>query len=163
MENMVSIKSTIKALVSINVPNLNLRRSWPKKGAVQKIPFDVLEQAYFEPGVEYLFKTGVLYIDDMEVKRALGLEAPEAEEPETIIDLSDSFMSKLLTATPLKDMRETLEKLSHEQLVELSYYAVEIGVTDFQRCKLLKDKTGIDVMKASIARKEEEAEVEAAE
>ena len=66
MENMVSIKSTVKALVSINVPTLNLRRSWPKKGAVQKIPFDVLEQAYFEPGVEYLFKTGVLYIEDME-------------------------------------------------------------------------------------------------
>ena len=126
MENMVNIKSTVKALVSINVPTLNLRRSWPKKGAIQKIPFDVLEQAYFEPGVEYLFKTGVLYIEDMEVKRALGLEDPEAEAPTAIIDLTEDYMKKLLTATPLKDFREEVEKLSHEQIKELVHFAVEI-------------------------------------
>ena len=158
MENMVNIKSTVKALVSINVPTLNLRRSWPKKGAIQKIPFDVLEQAYFEPGVEYLFKTGVLYIEDMEVKRALGLEDPEAEAPTAIIDLTDDYMKKLLTATPLKDFREEVEKLSHEQIKELVQFAVEIGVTDYHRCKLLQEKTGFDVMKAAITRKEEEAE-----
>ena len=158
MENMVNIKSTVKALVSINVPTLNLRRSWPKKGAIQKIPFDVLEQAYFEPGVEYLFKTGVLYIEDMEVKRALGLEDPEAEAPTAIIDLTEDYMKKLLTATPLKDFREEVEKLSHEQIKELVQFAVEIGVTDYHRCKLLQEKTDFDVMKAAIARKEEEAE-----
>ena len=158
MENRVNIRSTVKALVSINVPTLNLRRSWPKKGAIQKIPFDVLEQAYFEPGVEYLFKTGVLYIEDMEVKRALGLEDPEAEAPTAIIDLTDDYMKKLLTATPLKDFREEVEKLSHEQIKELVQFAVEIGVTDYHRCKLLQEKTGFDVMKAAIARKEEEAE-----
>lgn len=158
MENMVNIKSTVKALVSINVPTLNLRRSWPKKGAVQKIPFDVLEQAYFEPGVEYLFKTGVLYIEDMAVKQALGLEAPDAEEPTAIIDLTEEFMKKLLTGTALKDFREEVEKLSHEQIKELVNYAVEIGVTDYHRCKILQDKTGFDVMRAAVARKEEEAE-----
>lgn len=158
MENMVNIKSTVKALVSINVPTLNLRRSWAKKGAVQKIPFDVLEQAYFEPGVEYLFKTGVLYIEDMEVKHALGLESPEAEKPTAIIDLTEDYMKKLLTGTPLKDFREELERLSHEQIKELVQFAVEIGVTDFHRCKLLQEKTGFDVMRAAIARKEEEAE-----
>ena len=158
MENIVNIKSTVKALVSINVPTLNLRRSWPKKGAIQKIPFDVLEQAYFEPGVEYLFKTGVLYIDDMEVKRALGLEDPETEVPTAIIDLTDDYMKKLLTATPLKDFREEVEKLSHEQIKELVQFAVGLGVTDYHRCKLLQEKTGFDVMKAAIARKEEEAE-----
>ena len=161
MENMVNIKSTVKALVSINVPTLNLRRSWPKKGAIQKIPFDVLEQAYFEPGVEYLFKTGVLYIEDMEVKRALGLEDLEAEAPTAIIDLTEDYMKKLLTATPLKDFREEVEKLSHEQIKELVQFAVEIGVTDYHRCKLLQEKTGFDVMKAAIARKEEEAETAA--
>jgi hypothetical protein len=158
MENMVNIKSTVKALVSINVPTLNLRRSWPKKGAVQKIPFDVLEQAYFEPGVEYLFKTGVLYIEDMAVKQALGLEAPDAEKPTAIIDLTEEFMKKLLTGTALKDFREEVEKLSHEQIKELVNYAVEIGVTDYHRCKILQDKTGFDVMRAAVARKEEEAE-----
>ena len=155
MENMVNIRSTVKAMVSVNVPTLNLRRSWPKKGSIQKIPFDVLEQAYFEPGVEYLFKTGVLYIEDLEVKKALGLEQPEAETAEAIVDLTDAYMSKLLTGTALKDFREEVEKLSHEQVKELTDYAVEIGITDFHRCKILQEKTGFDVMRASVARKEE--------
>jgi hypothetical protein len=79
--NMITIKSTVKAQVSISVPSLNLRRFWPKAGAIQRIPFDLLEQAIYEPGVEYLFKTGILYIDDMETKIKLGLEEPEVKEP----------------------------------------------------------------------------------
>ena len=48
--------------------------------------------------------------------------------------------------------------MSHEQIKELVNYAVEIGVTDYHRCKILQDKTGFDVMRAAVARKEEEAE-----
>ena len=159
MENkQVIVKSTVRAQVSVNVPTLNLRRSWAKKGAVQKIPFDVLEQAYYEPGVEYLFKTGALYIDDMDVKIALGLEDPEAEAPTNIIEMNDEYAKKLLTGTALKDLRNEVEKLSHEQLMELARIAIDMKVTDYHRCEILKAKTGIDVMTASIARQEEEAE-----
>lgn len=156
MEKMIDVRSTIKALVSVNVPTLNLRRSWAKKGAVQKIPFDLLQQAYYEPGVEYLFRTGVLYIDDMETKIALGLEMPEAEKP-AIIEMTDEMAKKLLTATGLKELREIVETLSHEQLIELAHYAVDMGLTDFHRCKLLQDKTGIDILRASVAKAEDEA------
>lgn len=160
MNKMIDVKSTVKAMVSINVPSLNLRRSWAKKGAIQKIDADLLQQAYFEPGVEYLFKTGILYIDDMNVKIALGLEAPGAEEPTNVIELTDEYAKKLLTGTAFKDLKEILEKLSHDQLIELANTAIELEVTDYQRCKLLMDKTGIDVMKASIARKEDRANEE---
>lgn len=148
--NMVTVKSTVKAQVSLNVPSLNLRRSWPKKGAIQKIPFDALEQAIYEPGVEYLFKSGTLYIEEMEIKIALGLEDPESTAPENIIVLNDAEMKKLLTGTALKDFRETVEKLSHEQLKELIRYAIEIRVTDFQRCSILSKAYGgnVDVLKA---------------
>lgn len=161
MENVVNIRSTMKAIVSINVPSLNLRRSWAKKNAVQKIPFDILEQAFYEPGVEYLFRAGILYIDDMKVKQALGLEAPDTEVPTMIVDLSDEYCNKLLTGTALKDFREELEKLSHDQLIELAHFAVELGITDYHRCQLLKDKTGIEVLQASVARTEAKAEAEA--
>jgi hypothetical protein len=154
----VVVKSTVRAQVSVNVPSLNLRRSWAKKGAIQKIPFDVLEQAYYEPGVEYLFRTGALYIDDMEVKIALGLEDPEATVPTNVIEMNDEYAKKLLTATALKDLRIEVEKLSHEQLLELARMAIDMKLTDYHRCEILKSKTGIDVMTASIARQEEEAE-----
>lgn len=160
MDNAVIVKSTVRAQVSINVPALNLRRSWARKGAIQKIPFDVLEQAYYEPGVEYLFRTGALYIEDMEAKIALGLEEPETKEPTNVINMTDEYAKKLLTATPLKDLRDEVEKLSHEQLVELSRMAIDMHLTDYHRCEILKNKTGIDVMTASIARQEEEAQKE---
>ena len=70
----ITIKSTVKAIVVMNVPSLNLRRTWQKKGAIQKIPMELLEQAIYDPGVEYLFRSGTLYIEDMEAKIVLGLE-----------------------------------------------------------------------------------------
>ena len=143
--NMITIKSTVKAQVSMSVPSLNLRRFWPKAGAIQRIPFDLLEQAIYEPGVEYLFKTGILYIDDMETKIKLGLEEPEAKEPQNIIVLSDA--DKLLTGTALKDFREKVEKLSLEQVRELAQYAIDKGITDYQRCEILKKASRIDVLK----------------
>lgn len=155
MNRMIDVKSTVKAMVSINVPSLNLRRSWAKKGALQKIDADILQQAYFEPGVEYLFRTGILYIDDMDIKIALGLEAPDATAPTNIIELTDEYAKKLLTGTAFKDLKEILETLSHDQLIELANTAIELEVTDYQRCKLLMEKTGIDVLRASIARKED--------
>lgn len=145
--NMITIKSTVKAQVSISVPSLNLRRFWPKVGAIQRIPFDLLEQAIYEPGVEYLFKTGILYIDDMETKIKLGLEEPEAKEPQNIIVLSDADKDKLLTGTALKDFREKVEKLSIEQARELAQYAIDKGITDYQRCEIMKKASRIDVLK----------------
>ena len=146
--NMITVKSTIKAQVSLNVPSLNLRRAWAKKGAIQKIPYDLLEQAIYEPGVEYLFKSGALYIEDMEVKIALGLEEPGATEPTNIIVFSDAELDKLFTATPLKDFREKVTKLSHEQLKEVVRYAIAHKVTDYQRCTILTKEYGVDVLKA---------------
>lgn len=148
--NIVTVKSTVKAQVSLNVPSLNLRRAWPKKGAIQKIPFDVLEQAIYEPGVEYLFKTGALYIEDMPTKIALGLEEPDTTEPTNIIVLSEAEMKKLLTGTALKDFREKVESLSHEQVKELVRFAIAEKVTDYQRCSILSKAYGgnVDVLKA---------------
>lgn len=145
MKNDITIKSTVSATVVMNVPSLHLNRTWLKKGAIQKIPMEILEQAIYDPGVEYLFKTGILYIDDIETKIALGLEDPDNTEEPSILLIDDATAKKLLQETPLKEFRETLEKLSHDQIVELAKTAVDLKITDYQRDKLLKEKTEIDV------------------
>lgn len=157
----VIVKSMVKAVVVMNVPTLNIKRTWLKKGAIQRIPKEILEQAIYDPGVEYLFKTGILYIDDMQTKIDLGLEEPETTEPTNVIVLDNEAAKKLLTATPLKEYRETINKLSHEQLVELANTAVELEVTDYQRLNLLKQKTDIDVFKVVLANKEDKEKEEA--
>lgn len=147
MENkIVLVKSTIGALVTINVPSANFRRDWLKKGAIQRIPFNTLQEIIFDPGVEYLFKTGILYIDDMDVKIELGLEEVGATEP-VIKNYTEEDALKLLTATPLKDFRAEVQQMSIEQAKELVDVAIRHKITDYQRCKTLEEKTGTKVNK----------------
>lgn len=145
MKEVVDVKSTVRAIVGLNVPSLNLRRTWSKKNAIQKIPFDLLSQAIYEPGVEYLFKSGILYIDDMETKIALGLEEEGAESPSIVVVSTPKEVQSLLKETPLKDFREKVKQMSRDQVIELAYSAIELEVMDYQRCKILQDITDIDV------------------
>ena len=80
MENKVKIENLVSSRVVLTMPEMRLRRVWEKKGAVKVIPFDQLEEAIYNPGVEALFRDGVLGIEDMEVKKALGLEPEDADE-----------------------------------------------------------------------------------
>lgn len=152
-----------RGIVGITVPHLNLRRTFPRKGAIQNIPFELLEQAIYEPGVEYLFRSGILTISDLDVRIRLGLEEPDAtEETAKMIELTDEYAEELLFKTPLKEFREKLTKLSYEQAMSLADIAIKKELMDYQRAKLLKDITEKDIM-TIVMREQEERERELAE
>ena len=90
MDKKVKVVSLVSQRVILTVPELRLRRVWERKGATMVIPFEQLEEAMYSPGVENLFRNGILGIDDMEVKIALGLEPEGAEAPVNIITLNDA-------------------------------------------------------------------------
>lgn len=142
----ITIKSTSHATVVLNVPSLNLRRRWAKQGAIQKIPLDTLQMAMYERGVESLFKSGILYIDDMAAKITLGLEEEGTENPTNIVYLDEAAAKKILTGTPIKDFPAALDALTKEQGKTLAQYAIDMRISDGNRCSLIKDKTGIDVL-----------------
>lgn len=148
MDTKVKVKSLISSYVLLSVPDLKLRREWEKKGAVKIIPFDQLEEAMYNPGVEALFREGALGIDDMEVKIALGLEPPEATEPVNIIILTDAQRERYLKNMPMVDFRQQIKELPQEQLRELAEYAIEHQIVDFDKSELLFKLTGIDIMGA---------------
>lgn len=148
MDNkMVTVRNTINSSVGINVPSLNFRKEWIRKDSIQKIPFEVLEQIIYDTGVEYMFKSGMLYIEDMEVKIALGLEEEKTVQPTNIKYYSTEDLKKLLTQTPLKDFREEVETMTDEQVRELGDVAVEILSGDYQRNKIIQDRTGMNINK----------------
>lgn len=156
MAEIVRIKSTQRATVVLTVPHLNLRRTWSRKGAIQQIPYELLEQAIYEKGVEYLFRTGILFIDDLNIRIRLGLELAEAtEETASMIELTDEVAEEILFKTPLKEMRDQVEKMSKVHVEELANIAIEKGLTDYQRCKLLQDKTGKNILNIVIRENEE--------
>lgn len=153
----VAIKSTVKATLGINIPELRLKRDWIRKDAVQYIEFGDLQQAIYTPGVEYMFKTGLLYIEDMATKIALGLEPEDAVKPVHVIVLDDAQRKRYLTVAPIHELKAIVKQLSHDQLIDFANYAVELEITDLSRCEILKAETEIDIIKTVISNRESAA------
>ena len=151
MENkQVTLTNTVEAVVGIDVPDLHLKRLWERKGAKKKIPFDVLQEAFYDPSVEYLLREGILYIDDLDVKIALGLEDEDAKEPGAQLKiqlLKDEEINRILTVMPMYEFKEKMKTLTKEQVQAVITYAIEHEVTSYEKCEFLKEFAGIDIIK----------------
>lgn len=146
MEDKVKVVNLISSRVNINLPDIRLHRVWEKKGAVKTIPFDQLEEAIYNSGVESLFTEGILGIDDLEVKQKLGLEPEDVKEPVNIITLDDQQRKRYLTVMPMHEFRAEIKKLPIEQIRELANYAIDNEIIDFDKAELIKQIIGTDII-----------------
>ena len=146
MEEKVKVVNLISSRVNIDLPELRLNRIWEKKGAVKTIPFDQLEEALYNPGVEALFRNGALGIENLEIKKKLGLETEDAKEPVNIIILDDAQRKRYLRVMPLHEFKEKIKELPMEQIKELAQFAIANELVDFDKCEILKKITGTDVI-----------------
>lgn len=149
MSEKVTVISNSKSMVSVFIPELKLKRTWNKKGSKVAIDKETLEEAMYNPGVEYMFKEGILYIPEMQVKKELGLEPDNAEEPENIVILTDEqkkeWMSSKKQAWELKAM---LEKLSHESRKDFCNYVIDNELLEGKKANVIKEICGVDVLRA---------------
>lgn len=156
MEKKVKVKNLISSRVVFSSPDLRFRAVWEKKGAVKAIPFEILEESIYDPGVEALFTEGILGIDDMEVKIALGLEPEDAVEPVNIIALSEADMKRYLTVMPLFEFRQKVKEIPREQLIEMARYAIANKITDFDKSEILLEITDINIINSIKLNRENE-------
>ena len=159
METKVKVENLISSRVNIVIPELSLRRVWEKKGAVKTIPLDQLEEAMYNPGVEALFRDGTLGIEDMEVKKYLGLEPEDAEEPVNIIILNDQQRKRYLTVMPTAEFKEKLRELPIEQVRELAQYAIQNEIANFDKAEIIKQMIGTDIIGTIQLNKADQEEV----
>lgn len=148
MNKKVKITSLVNGKVIIKNDDLRVKRVWERKGAIKAIDFDVLEELIYDPGVEYMFRQGILDIEDLEVKKALGLEPEDAVEPVNIIIFNEKKMDRLMTVMPLSEFRVELNKAPIEQIRSLVEYCIAKEYTDFEKCEILKSYTGVDIINA---------------
>lgn len=148
MDEKVKVVNLISARVNIDLPDIRLNRVWERKGAVKTIPFDQLQEALYNSGVETLFTDGSLGIDDLEVKKKLGLEPEDAEEPVNIIILNDQQRKRYLTVMPMHEFKEKIKELPMEQIRELAQFAISNELVDFDKSEIIKKITGIDIIGA---------------
>ena len=159
METKVKVENLISSRVNIVIPELSLRRVWEKKGAVKTIPLEQLEEAMYNPGVETLFRDGTLGIEDMEVKKYLGLEPEDAEEPVNIIILNDQQRKRYLTVMPTAEFKEKLRELPIEQVRELAQYAIQNEIANFDKAEIIKQMIGTDIIGTIQLNKADQEEV----
>lgn len=147
-ETKVKVRSTVKHEVSVAVPELNFRRNWPKADSVVSINKDILEELMNDVGFKYMIDTGMLYIDSMEIKKDLGIEPDDATEPTNVIVLSDKEKDYYLNTFSVAVFKEKVEKLSRNQIMELCDYAIEKRFMGIEKCNILKNLCGKNIIKA---------------
>ena len=162
MERMVKVTNMVDSQVGITDLSVGVKRRWQKRGQSMPIPFDQLQILLYNDGVANMFRQGMLYIDNMKDKQDLGLEPMEATEPTNIIALSETQMRELLNNKPIAVFKKELAKLPDAQIDNLIDFAISNKIVNVDKCAILKEVTGRDILKA-IRTQEEIAAEEAAE
>lgn len=154
----VNVTSMTIGEVSVFEPSIPFRVSWPNKGATRPIEEEILEQLMYTPGFEYMITHGMLYIEDMNEKKKLGIEPEDATEPVNVIPLTDADKKKYLTVYGTDKFKEVVKKLSIEQMIDLADYAIEHKIADFEKSEFLKGLCGKDIIKGIQLKRQNEEE-----
>lgn len=148
----VKIRNAVQAKVIVRDNELKIYRVFEKKGAVKYIDYGILKELIYNPGFESSLREGILDIEDMEVKVALGLEdesvLTDKEAPKNIIVLDDAQKERYLTKLPLAEFKVKVAELPREQVKELANYAIEKEQIDFSKADVIEKRIGIKVAKA---------------
>lgn len=147
MNEKVTVTSMVNGRIGLVLPHMHINKVFPKKGTKLPIEKDILREAIYEPGVEYMFKQGLLYIDDMDFKIELGLEAEGTKEPTEVIPVDEKYLNRVLRLMPIAEMKKAIEAMNDNQIRELVDYAAGMDGIQFDRMDVLKKMTGIDIVK----------------
>ena len=158
MNERVMVTSMVSGRIGLVLPRLHINKVWPKKNTKLPVEKDVLREAIYEPGVEYMFKQGLLYIDDMDFKIELGLEEEGTKAPTNVIPMDEKYMSRVLKLMPIAEMKMAISAMNDNQKRELIDFASEQNDISFDRMDVIKKLTGIDVVKVIELKRSKEEE-----
>ena len=144
----VKIVSKVNHRVTVDVPEIRFSRTWLSEGSVVMVEKSTLEELMYDVGFQNMIAMGILYIEDLEVKKELGIEPPGATEPVNIIVLTDKERHMYLTSLSLVGFKDKVKKLSRTQQEELCAYAIEHKLLDVEKAKVLKEACGRDIINA---------------
>lgn len=148
MDNFIMVKSASDWTLVVNVPHLNLSRTWTKRGQQYPIDRQAMIQAYYDPAVEALFKEGSLVVDDVDFLREVGLLDEETQKS-VVYELTDAMKTRLIKLMPLAEVKKELAKMTHTQIEELADYAVlHYNELMMDRIDILSQASGKNIMNA---------------
>ena len=147
MSEKVKVISQYNGRCGIDNSDLHISRRWPARGSQVTIDKEVIEELMYDPAFKNMIEEGYLYIEDMEVKKELGIEAEDATEP-TIIDLNDKELERYWKIMPLAQFKIEAKKLTKVQLDSLADYAILHGDEgSIPKANYLTEISGHEILK----------------
>jgi len=147
---MYNIKNRSSSMVVYRIPETNLRREF-QPGEVKRVPFSELEKLTYQPGGRELLEN-FLQILEEEVTSNLNVRR------EVEYDMNESQIKDLLLNGSQDAFLDALDFAPIGVIDLIKSMAVALPLTDINKRKALKKKTGFDVDKALVHIEEEKAE-----
>ena len=149
-DTMYLVKNRSASSVVYRIPESNLRREFAP-GETKKIPFGELEKLTYQPGGREMLEQ-FLQIGDEIVTTDLNVHR------EVEYDMSEAQVRDLLLSGSLDAFLDALDFAPLGVIDLIKTLAVQLPLTDLNKRKALKEKTGFDVDKALVHIEEEKAE-----
>lgn len=126
MSDKIKVISEFNGRCVIENPDLRISRVWPARGSVITFTKEQIEELMFDPAFSNMVKEGYLYIEDLEVKKEVGVEPEDATE-ETAILLDEKQLKRFWKDMPLAQFKVEIKNLKKVQIDSLAEYAIQHG------------------------------------
>ncbi len=147
MTDKIKVISAANGRCVINNRDLGIRRIWPGRGSVVVFTKEQIESLMYDPAFSNMVNEGYLYIEDMEVKKEIGIEPEDAEAP-TIIFLSDKELNRFWKIMPTSQFKVEVKKLTKQQITSLVDYAIRHGDDgSIEKANYLTSISGRNILK----------------
>ena len=152
-ETIFNVKNRSSSMVFYKIPETNIRREF-QPGEVKAIPFGELEKLTYQPGGRELLEQFLQIIEE-------DATSTLAVHRDVEYDMSEAQIRDLLLTGSLDAFLDALDFAPIGVLDLMKSLAVSLPLTDLNKRKALKEKTGFDVDKALVHIEEEKEEEKA--
>lgn len=158
MSDKIKVTSAANGRCVINNRDLGMRRIWPGRGSVVMFTKEEIENLMYDPAFSNMVNEGYLFIEDMEVKKEIGVELEDAEAP-TIILMNDKELNRFWKIMPLSQFKAETKTLTKHQLTSLADYAIKHGEDgSIEKANYLSTISGRNILKGiELERQSQEA------
>ena len=147
MSDKVKVISQYNGRCGIDNGDLHISRRWPARGSYVMFDKEVLEELMYDQAFKNMIEEGYLYIEDLEIKKDLGIE-PEDATTARIINLTDKELERFWKIMPLTQFKVETKQLTKVQLDSLADYAILHGNDGtIEKADYLTKITGRNILK----------------
>lgn len=126
MSDKIKVISAARGRCVINNRDLGIKRVWQSRGDTVLFTKEQIEALMYDPAFSNMVNEGYLYIEDMEVKKEIGVEPEDATAPTHIL-MDEKQLKRFWKDMPLSQFKIEIKNLSKQQLTSLVDYAIIHG------------------------------------